>query len=372
MTNRPRAFSARKPAGNAQLRIPGNSALVIFTVMPLDRSHPLARLSRVVADAEPAVIIVDDELAELWSDLPAQRRTVADLVALGATTPAAVLPTAVDPRHRLRHVHVRGRRAPPKGVVVPHEAVVDLLAPRPRLPAVTRRRAVTATSFAFDVSVAEIWMSLVSGGRLVVVDRDTARSPLEFAGTCMAKGVTMVNMTPSAFYQFAATLRTRDDAVLAPSLRAMILAARRWTSRAGSASRADRRAEGVEGPQLNNMYGPTETTVYVTRRGTDTRVRRGHAQHRYRPRDRRCPGPDPRQPSCVRCPAGAGDLYISGDQVTRGAEHVRINRHPVRRGSIGPAGARMYFTGDAAMYRAGSIEYLGRGDGQVKLRGFPH
>ena len=83
--------------------------------LPLDRSHPLARLSRVVADAEPAVIIVDDELAELWSDLPAQRRTVADLVALGATTPAAVLPTAVDPRHPPTSCTPRGRQEHPRG-----------------------------------------------------------------------------------------------------------------------------------------------------------------------------------------------------------------------------------------------------------------
>ena len=95
--------------------------------LPLDRSHPLARLSRVVADAEPAVIIVDDELAELWSDLPAQRRTVADLVALGATTPAAVLPTAVDPRHPAYVMYTSGSTGT-QGGGRPHSAVVDLLA----------------------------------------------------------------------------------------------------------------------------------------------------------------------------------------------------------------------------------------------------
>ena len=110
-------------------------------------------------------------------------------------------------------------------------------------------------------------MSLCWGGRLVVLDYLTTRTPPDLVRVLDAEQVTVINTTPSAFYQLAEAVREPSVRTFPASVRSMILAGealdflqvRRWF--------ADReRCEGSAGPQLNNMYGPTEATVYSTRR----------------------------------------------------------------------------------------------------------
>ena len=226
-------------------------------------------------------------------------------------------------------------------------------------------------SFAFDFSVWELWGSLLYGGTLVVVDYVTSRSPDQFLELLRGQGVTVLNQTPSAFYQLAEADRvTGSDGVGVAelSLRYVIfggeaLDVRRlsgWFARHGDSS-----------PRLVNMYGITETTVHVTRIEMDARLVAVEASpvggpiaglRVYLLDERLHP-----------VPVGvAGELYVAGDQVARGYLHrpdlsvARFVANP-----FGRAGSRFYRSGDVARWSAdGRLEFVGRADDQVKVRGF--
>ncbi len=134
----------------------------------------------------------------------------------------------------------------------------------------------------------------------------------------------------------------------------------------------DRRAlDGNDGPQLNNMYGPTETTVYTTRRIlTPEFVAATNASDIGTPIEgTRTYVLDSR---LRKVPEGVpGDLYIAGDQLSRGySGRFALNATRFVADPFGPEGSRMYQTGDVAVIRNGSLEFIGRSDSQVKLRGF--
>src|SRR5690606_31359822 len=169
-------------------------------------------------------------------------------------------------------------------------------------------------SYAFDFSVWELWGPLLYGGRLVVVDYLTSRSPELFAQLVRREGVTVLNQTPSAFYQFAEADRTlaADTAPLA--LRYVVFGGEALDP-ARLAGWFDRHPAG---PQLVNMYGITETTVHVSYQPVDRALAKAGAASAI---GRSLPGLDAyvldRRLHPV--PAGVpGELYISGDQLSRG------------------------------------------------------
>ncbi|WP_287003569.1 non-ribosomal peptide synthetase, partial [Gordonia sp. UBA7860] len=341
--------------------------------LPLDRSHPIERLSTIVDDAAPAVIVADSETTHAWSatafgDMVS---TVDDL--LDVAPRATTLPARVDPAHPAYVMYTSGSTGKPKGVAVTHEDVVSLLDAMSRMYDYTEHDVWTMfQSYAFDVSVGEIWVSLAFGGRLVVLDYETTRSPADFVKILDREQVTIVNLTPSAFYQLAAAVRPPSGARMPSSVRSMIFVGealdfeqvRRWHT-----DRLD--SEGDPGPQLNNMYGPTEATVYMTRRElTVDFVSATSASD--------IGGPIPGTRTYIldrrlaSVPDGIpGELYIAGPQVARGyLGRFELNATRFVADPFGAPGDRMYRTGDVAIPRAGSIEYLGRSDAQVKLRGF--
>ncbi|WP_157084416.1 AMP-binding protein, partial [Millisia brevis] len=182
--------------------------------VPVDPSYPVERLRYVMEDAAPQVLltagsVVDsvptvDGVAvvlvdELDPDGPAQRlRPEERLGEVTGATSAYVIYTS-------------GSTGKPKGVVIPHRNVLRLL---------ERTRSVydfgpsdvwtMFHSFAFDFSVWELWGALLFGGRLVVVDQLTTRSPEAFAQLVIDEGVTVLNQTPSAFYQLDEAVRVGD------------------------------------------------------------------------------------------------------------------------------------------------------------------
>jgi len=224
-------------------------------------------------------------------------------------------------------------------------------------------------SYAFDFSVWELWGALIYGGKLVIVPYWISRSPDDMYRLMQQQRVTVLNQTPSNFFQLDA-VDAMEDGNKPLSLRLVIFGGealepkrlRGWFERHGDIH-----------PQLVNMYGITETTVHVTWRTLSLEDTEGVAG---------CLVGRPLSDLHAYLldawghlvPAGvAGELYIGGAGLARGY----LNRPDLTAERFVPnpfneiPGERLYRTGDLARYRAdGVIEYLGRIDHQVKIRGF--
>ncbi|MGB6244823.1 amino acid adenylation domain-containing protein, partial [Gordonia sp. (in: high G+C Gram-positive bacteria)] len=334
--------------------------------VPLDTSNPAERLAFIVADSGVHVVLTDASVADhdLWSTVGASVSVldVADLNADGA----AFAPVSVPADAAAYVIYTSGSTGRPKGVVVSHRDVVTLMDTAAGDFEFRDDDVWTMFhSYAFDFTVWELWGPLLSGARLVIVDRDLARDPVAFLTLLSDEGVSVLSQTPSAFYQLS---EARRDFRGQLSLRYVVFGGeelgfeqvRRWFD-----------AFPDDTAQLVNMYGITETTVHVSFRALDrATVSAGDGSFIGRPLaslaihildDRMHP-----------VPAGVpGEMYVSGGQLAHGYLHrsgltsTRFVADP-----FGPAGSRLYRTGDLARRVGDDIEYLGRGDAQVQLRGF--
>ncbi|WP_137811337.1 non-ribosomal peptide synthetase, partial [Gordonia sp. GAMMA] len=335
--------------------------------LPLDTTNPVDRLRFIVSDAAPSAVIIDDTTAdfELWSRLGTTPVVpVAQLIAEGAA--ATSEPVAVHPDSRAYVIYTSGSTGRPKGVEVTHRDVVTLMDTAADDFDIDETDVWTMFhSYAFDFSVWELWGPLLTGGRLVLVDRDLARAPEEFLDLLARERVTVLSQTPSAFYQLAETRRRRDTPL---SLRYIVFGGealsfeqvRRWFD-----DHPD------ETTTLVNMYGITETTVHVSFRPLDPHsVAADDASFIGRPLsslaihvldDRLRPVPE----------GVVGEMYVTGGQLAQGyLKRAGLSSTRFVASPYGEPGTRMYRTGDLARRVGDDIEYLGRGDAQVQLRGY--
>ncbi|MBW7461381.1 AMP-binding protein, partial [Paenibacillus sepulcri] len=199
---------------------------------------------------------------------------------------------------------------------------------------------------AFDFSVWELWGPLLHGGRLVVVPHAISRSPEEFSRLLVREGVTVLNQTPSAFYQLMQADRENPEIGQRLSLRYVIFG--------GEALELSRLEEWYSrhpehAPVLVNMYGITETTVHVSYNALDRGVASRRANSLI---GRAIPDLDVYvlDDSLQPVPPGVvGEMYIAGEGLARGY-HGRPGLTAERfvANPFGPPGTRMYRTGDLA------------------------
>ncbi|MFI9626620.1 amino acid adenylation domain-containing protein [Streptomyces sp. NPDC052042] len=345
--------------------------------VPLDPDYPADRVAYILADSGPSVLLTNTavrptlsavDLPVLLVDEPSAERES------GEPSPPpgrAVL----RPAHPAYVIHTSGSTGRPKGVVVPHRNVVRLFTETAHWFTFGADDVWTLFhSFAFDFSVWELWGPLLHGGRLVVVDYDTSRSPEDFLALLARERVTVLNQTPSAFYQ----LDQADELAHAGAGDAPDLGALRRVVFGGEALDPSRLASWYarhpeDAPVLVNMYGITETTVHVTHLPLDA----GSAA-RYGGRSVIGePIPDLRarvlDGGLRPVPPGViGELYVSGEGLARGyLGRPALTADRFVADPFGPPGSRMYRTGDLVRRRAdGGPEYVGRADHQVKIRGF--
>ncbi|MEG8183985.1 amino acid adenylation domain-containing protein [Nocardia terpenica] len=351
--------------------------------VPLDPVNPAERLNYVLADSGARVVVTTRELAGLFDGLAVDRVVVLDGVdAAGIAACAPVAPVvAMSPENLVYVIYTSGSTGRPKGVQVTHANVVRLMeSARAHIGFGEADVWSMFHSYAFDVSVFEMWGALLHGGRLVVVPRDVARSSEEFVDLLVDQQVTMLSQTPSAFRSLVAAAAADDPRIGQSAqrrhpqhprlaLRAVIFAGEKletaelapWVQRCG-----------LEAPALVNMYGITETTVHSTfYRVTDEDLVM-HAPSRvgYPISDLRIHLLDG-WGNVV--PVGVpGEIYVGGPGVTRGyLGRAGLTAERFVPDPFGPVGERLYRSGDLARRREdGSLEFMGRIDDQVKIRGY--
>ncbi|MEV8378875.1 amino acid adenylation domain-containing protein [Kribbella sp. NPDC056861] len=313
--------------------------------LPLDPDNPPDRLAFQIADAGVADVLLDPSLAERFPEL------ATTALPIDGAGPAAPVRDRPEPDDLAYLIYTSGSTGRPKGVEVPHGNVISLLdATKDLYGFGTTDTWTLFHSFAFDFSVWELWGALGHGGRLVIVDFETSRDPERFAGLLADQGVTVLNQTPAAFRGLADSLRSVGR------LRLVVFGGEPLDP-AGLTGWFDR--FGAEQPMLVNMYGITEATVHVT-------------HHRVRPAEpasigRPLPGVgvEVLDAHGNQLPAGVvGELVVSGTGIARGYRNrpeLTAERFPEGR----------YRSGDLGRYLPdGTLEFHGRIDDQVQVRGF--
>ncbi|MCU1463450.1 MAG: non-ribosomal peptide synthetase [Acidimicrobiales bacterium] len=317
--------------------------------LPLDPAYPRDRLRLMADDARPAVAVADE-----WS----QGAVPAGLAVVPVTDPGdagRVAPDiASDPRRLAYVLYTSGSTGAPKGVLVEHAGVVAVIEWGARTFAPDELAVTLAsTSISFDISAFELFMPLATGGAVHVVADASALSRLGDAA-----GITLVNTVPSVMAEVLSA------GPLPATVRTVCLAGEALPATVAHDTYA---ADGVT--RVWNLYGPTEDTIYSTGLLVD-----------------RDDGGPPTIGHPVAggvalvldrhgelCPVGIpGEIHLGGPGVARGylgRPELTAERFVPHPRAPGPSG-RLYRTGDRGRWLPSrELEYLGREDDQVKLRG---
>ncbi|MFF2148239.1 amino acid adenylation domain-containing protein, partial [Kitasatospora sp. NPDC058190] len=356
------------------LALPRSAELVVAVLavlkagaayVPVDPRYPAARIAYLLQDTRPSLLLTTSGTGDLPGADSVEHLLLDTLDLDGQPDSDPGIP--VDPGHPAYVIHTSGSTGDPKGVVVPHRNVVRLFDTTRELFGFSAEDVWTLFhSYAFDFSVWELWGPLLHGGRLVVVDHETSRSPGRFLELLARERVTVLNQTPSAFYQLMQADAEAPETGRELALRTVVFG--------GEALEIARLADWYErhpedAPRLVNMYGITETTVHVTYAALDGSGTAAGQIGTALPDLRTYVLDDHLRPVA---PGVAGELYVAGPGLARGY----LNRPGLTAGRFpadpfGPPGSRMYRSGDVVRRAAdGSLRYVGRADQQVKVRGF--
>jgi amino acid adenylation domain-containing protein/non-ribosomal peptide synthase protein (TIGR01720 family) len=362
------ALAARAPVGAlVGVLLPRSDRVVVAQLaiykagcvfVPLDPAQPEALLAYILEDSGCAAVLTGDAVGR---SLPSAYRGLALDVSAAAESEG---PRPRAPDDAAYVIYTSGSTGRPKGCIVTHRNVVRLLV-NDRNPFAFGPADVwlCAHSFAFDFSVWEVWGALVHGGCVVIAQMDQARDPATLLALVRRHRVSVLNQTPAAFYGLIDAELQQPAHDMASHLRTVILGGDRlepaylrpWTA-----------VYPLEEIVLANMYGITETTVHVSHhRLSATDLAAGQSVI-----GRPLPETtiDVLSPSGLPQPVGVpGELWIGGSGVCAGY----LNRPELTAERfVSVAGRRLYRTGDVGRLRAdGVLEYLGRNDHQVQIRG---
>lgn len=333
--------------------------------LPLDTSYPSERMNFMLRDAGAPVLLTSAGQRARFVDYTGTQ-ILLDEEQVPTESQSLDAPLRSPRPDNLAYViYTSGSTGQPKGVQISHACVARLLAATEAQFGFGPQDAWTLFhSYAFDFSVWEIWGALLYGGRLVVAPYWTSRKPEQFHELLCEQGVTVLNQTPSAFLQ-----------LMAADAKAQRKLSLRYVIFGGEALNVAELAPWFERhgdePRLINMYGITETTVHVTYRPVLPCEAGGAVSPIGGPlRDLEVYVLDANlEPVPIGMP---GELYVSGAGLARGyLDRPELTAQRFLADPFGGAGERMYRSGDLARWRTqGELEYLGRIDHQVKLRGF--
>ena len=321
--------------------------------LPLDPDGPPERARMILDDARPSAVLAPDAMAE-GLGFP----VCLDARVRLHTTRSDGLPARRLPGRTAYVIYTSGSTGIPKGVVVPRAALDNLLAGMDAALGLGKDvRLLAVTTLGFDISILELLLPLRHGGQVVVATRTDVLDPRGLAALIAETGVTAIQATPSLWNVILA-------AGQAEALRGLTL----MTGGEALSPHLARRLHGLAG-RLVNLYGPTETTIWsmLAVIGADDLdhppIGRPLAnQHVYVLDAEGEPAPIGVVGELCIGGAGVATGYLDRAELTA----ARFVADPYSTA----AGARIYRTGDRASVRPdGTIDYLGRSDDQVKVRG---
>lgn len=317
--------------------------------VPLDPLYPRERIRQVLAQAGARAVLTEQKLAP---DLAGET-----LVVLDQPGPAAAVTARAGPHDLAYVIFTSGSTGAPKGVSIPHRALTNLLAALAETPGCGPADVwLATTTVSFDIAALELFLPLLAGARLVIADAATVTDGEALGRALDAHGATIMQATPSGWrlllasgWQGRCGLRALSGGEALPADLAHALAQR--------------------SAEVWNLYGPTETTIWsaagpvapahsdivpIGAPVANTRIyvldRHGHL-----------------------APVGTiGEICIAGDGVGWGYfGRPDLTAERFIADPCGAPGSRLYRTGDLGRRRRdGTIEFLGRNDHQVKLRGY--
>jgi amino acid adenylation domain-containing protein len=364
---RARGLDAEEPVGVYMSRTAGMTATLLGILrsggayVPLDPDDPPERTRLILRQSNARVVVTDqgDSASSLLDPTEMGRRPVEFLTITGQRSPAPHPPAPGGSRLAYL-IFTSGSTGEPKGVAVEHRSLINLLtAARDLLGFSSSDRFLAASTIGFDISVAELFLPLITGGSLVLRDRSVWFDPAALAGLVRQHGVTVMQTGPSTWSVLLAAMADF------PRLRVAI-------STAEAISPALARKLASYGEEAWNLYGPTEATVWATAQRLSTDIAPHH--------------PSAASASIGQPIAGTlivilgedgnavrdgevGELCLGGPGLARG-----YHRNEALTGERfihwGPHSARYYRTGDlVSMNPDGTLDYIGRNDDQLKIRG---
>ncbi|EKZ6025212.1 TPA: enterobactin non-ribosomal peptide synthetase EntF [Klebsiella pneumoniae] len=331
--------------------------------LPLDTGYPDDRLRMMLEDARPSLLIATEDQLARFSDIPGlESLCYQQPLAAGDDAPLALS----KPDHTAYIIFTSGSTGRPKGVMVGQTAIVNrLLWMQDRYPLSADDVVAQKTPCSFDVSVWEFWWPFIAGAQLVMAEPEAHRDPQAMQQFFARYGVTTTHFVPSMLAAFVASLDA-DSVAACRTLR------RVFCSGEALPTELCREWERLTGAPLHNLYGPTEAAVDVSwypACGPELAAVTGSS----------VPIGWPVWNTGLRIldaamrpvpPGVAGDLYLTGIQLAQGyLGHPDLTASRFIADPFAP-GERMYRTGDVARWLAnGAVEYLGRSDDQLKIRG---
>lgn len=324
--------------------------------VPLDPTYPIERLAWMVEDSQPRGILTHQRVAGVPIDnYPIWRMDDPEFT---AAMPDHTPLVAAQAEPIAYIMYTSGSTGTPKGILIPQKAVARLVLNTNYVEIVPQDGIAHLSNTAFDASTFEIWGALLNGAKVVIINKESALSSARLTEEIRTRGITVMFMTTALFNQIV----THAPNAFA-SLRTLYFG--------GEAADANavRSVLAHQPPAIfGNIYGPTEGTTFSTYYPISSLPT--HA--------RTVPIGYPIANGQVdvvdshhnRVPIGAlGELVVSGDGIARGY----LNRSELtdQKFGITDEGMRFYRTGDMVrMRRDGALDFIGRRDGQIKLRGF--
>jgi amino acid adenylation domain-containing protein len=339
--------------------------------VPIDPTYPKERIANMVVDSQVGVLLTQEKWLAALPDSNTHKVCLdRDWVSI-AQEPCEDLIHQAEPNYLAYVIYTSGSTGKPKGVMIEHRSLVNFTQAAIETYKITNcDRVLQFASISFDAAAEEIYPCLTIGGTLVLRTDEMLGSVATFLHQCHELGLTVLDL-PTAYWHQLTTQLASAQLKLPESLRLVIIGG----EAALSAQVATWNTCVGDRPTLMNTYGPTEATIVATAYSFSRSTIAGNATI---PIGRPLPNvqvyilDQDLQPTPIDVP---GELYIGGAGLARGY----LNRPEltakkfIPNPSAGNAGqsAYLYKTGDLVCQRSdGNLEYLGRLDQQVKVRGF--